>query len=349
MNDTPETGANPDVLEFYKTLPFNYHGSAIEQARMVRQRNMVSEYGPLAALLRPGMRVLEVGCGVGWFSTSMAVHHGCDVTAIDFNPVAVERAGEIAAAANASVKVEVADLFLYEPAEPFDVVVSLGVLHHTNDCLGAVRRVCEQFVRPGGHVFIGLYHLHGRRPFLQHFADMQANGASEEEMLARYRELHPELVDDTLAMSWFRDQALHPHETQHTVAEVKRVYEAAGVELLGASVNDFGDVPADTDLDQIEKALETKGIQSLNENRYYPGFFLCLGRKEGGSDAVEEAQPRSSGIEKSRIAAHAAILRGRAAGAPAWLADAVDQIRKDADLFPPIDDEERPPEFLYPH
>lgn len=281
MSEKAETasGANPDVLEFYKTLPFNFHGSAIEQARMVRQRNMVKGYPPLDSLLKGGKRVLEVGCGVGWFATSMAVHYGCEVTAIDFNPVAVGRAQEIALAASADVSVKVADLFRYVPEKPAEVVVSLGVLHHTNDCMGAVRRICNHFVEPGGHVFIGLYHLYGRRPFLDHFAELKAQGASEADMLARYREIHPGLKDDTLAMSWFRDQVLHPHETQHTLAEMVAIFDECGVELISTSVNGFRpitDLPA---LYEEEKKMEQVGRERLAANQYYPGFYLCLGRK----------------------------------------------------------------------
>jgi hypothetical protein len=59
-----------------------------------------------------------------------------------------------------------------------------------------------------------LYHKYGHQPFLNHFRDMQKQGASEGAMLARYKELHSGLHDDTLLLSWFRDQVLHPHETQ---------------------------------------------------------------------------------------------------------------------------------------
>lgn len=46
---------------------------------------------------------------------------------------------------------EVADLFLYATEAPVNVAISMGALHHTNDCHAAIRRVCSKFVRPGGH------------------------------------------------------------------------------------------------------------------------------------------------------------------------------------------------------
>ena len=91
-----KTFANPSVLEFYKELPFNYSESVEQQAESVRVRDSVLAYPVLADLLKPKTNVVEVGCGAGWLSNSIAYHYGSNVTAIDFNPVAVERAQAVA-------------------------------------------------------------------------------------------------------------------------------------------------------------------------------------------------------------------------------------------------------------
>lgn len=264
------------VLAFYRDLPFNYHGSAGTQANMIRARDAVEAYPILLPYLKPGVRVLEVGCGAGWLALSICLHHRCEVTAIDFNPVAVARATEMAQLLRQTVRFEVADLFTYEPAQPADVVISLGVLHHTDDCLLAVERCCRDFVRPGGHVFIGLYHKFGRRPFLDHFARMTAAGRTEDELLAEYRRLHASLKDDVFARSWFRDQVQHPHETQHTLAEMTPVFDRCGMKLLSTSINDFGPPPARADLAQLEQGYEDVAKAALKRGEYFPGFFLFL-------------------------------------------------------------------------
>jgi 2-polyprenyl-3-methyl-5-hydroxy-6-metoxy-1,4-benzoquinol methylase len=235
------TFANPDVLAFYKTLPFNFRDSVAKSVEAIRSQDPCLAYPILKPLLNSHARVLDVGCGAGWFANSISHHYGCAVTGIDFNPVAVERAREVAQTLSLSTKFQVADLFLYAPPEQFDLVVSLGVLHHTDSCSTAVRRVCE-LVKPGGHVFIGLYHKYGRQPFLNHFDEMRKGGASEEAMLARYTELHSRLHDETLKLSWFRDQVLHPHETQHTLKEIVPVIMDAGMKLVSTSINRFATV-----------------------------------------------------------------------------------------------------------
>ena len=46
---------------------------------------------------------------------------------------------------------------------------------------------------------------------------------------------------------------------------------------------------------------------------------------------------------------HAELLTAAETGAPGWLSDAVKLIAEKAENFPPADEDEQPPEFLYPH
>jgi ubiquinone/menaquinone biosynthesis C-methylase UbiE len=273
------TFANPAVLEFYKELPFNYQESVAQQVKTVKSRNSVLSYAVLADLLKPGTSVLEIGCGAGWLSNNIAYHYGLHVRAIDFNPVAVERARAVAKSLGVSASFEVADLFLFRPEKPADIVVSIGVLHHTDDCHEAIRRMIDRCVAPGGYAFIGLYHTYGRRPFLAHFEQMQKKGASEDQMFARYCELMPQTTDQTHARSWFRDQVLHPHETQHTLAEMLPLIAECGCDLVSTSINRFEHIESVTDLLEREKTYEDMSKQWLRENRYFPGFFLFLVKK----------------------------------------------------------------------
>jgi SAM-dependent methyltransferase len=275
------TYANPDVLAFYKTLPFNFRDSVANSTESIRSQDPCLAYPVLKSLLSPQTRVLDVGCGAGWLANSISHHYGCAVTGIDFNPVAVQRAREVAHALGVSSKFEVADLFLYAPPEQSDLVVSLGVLHHTNSCAAAVHRVCE-LVKPGGHIFIGLYHKYGREPFLEHFRNMRQHGASEEAMLARYKQLHSGLHDDTLLLSWFRDQVLHPHETQHTLEEILPMIMDAGMKLVSTSINRFGEISSLEKLYSEERKQREIAEQRLRQNQYFTGYFVLLARKAGG-------------------------------------------------------------------
>lgn len=186
-------------------------------------------------------------------------------------------------ALGSSARFEVADLFLFRPEAPFALVVSIGVLHHTDDCHAALRHLFRHCVAPGGHAFVGLYHGPGREPFLSHFGALKAQGAGEDELFAAYRALHPSLADDVHARSWFRDQVQHPHETQHTLAELLPLLHDAGMRLVSTSINRFA--PIDS-LDAVlaqEEGYRDLARRRLAEGRYFPGFFVFLVRKAGAT------------------------------------------------------------------
>ena len=258
------TPIDEQVLNFYKTLPFNFKGSIENHALGVMKRKSYGEN--LEPLLNKGTKVLEVGCGAGWFSNGIAYHYKCDVTAFDFNPVVIERAKEVRDYLGLSVEYDVVDVFDYEPKELVDVVVSIGVLHHTIDPLNATKRISE-FIKRGGHMYLGLYHKYGRKPFLNHFKQLQKDGLSEDELFEEYCKLDKRITDKTHLRSWFKDQVLHPHENQYTFKEMK--------ELLGTldMTIEYSSIEGD------EKKYETIAKQKLKESSYWPGFFNILARK----------------------------------------------------------------------
>lgn len=274
------TPASLEVLEFYRALPFNYHGSVEAQAEEIRRdRASLAANPPLLELLPRVRSVLDVGCGAGWLANRIALDHPCRVTGIDFNPVAVERARAVAERLGTSAEFHVHDLFTYRPEPRPDLVVSLGVLHHTRDCLAAVEHLIEACVSEGGHLYVGLYHAFGREPFLRHFRELRERGATEDELFASYRELHHYLTDETHLRSWFRDQVLHPLETQHTLEEMVKVLDAHGLELVSTSINRFQPIGDRAQLFGLERDFQRRGEEALARKRYFPGFFTFLARR----------------------------------------------------------------------
>jgi len=270
------------VLGFYKELAFNRHSSVKSQIKDLKRRNPVKMYPPIESLLNKNTSVLEVGSGTGWMSNSIAYYCQSQVVGIDFNADAVEFSRQVSKKMKLSSQFIASDLFNYKPERKYDLAISIGVLHHTDDCHAAIERIVNEFVLPGGHIFIGLYHEYGRKPFLDHFATMRAQGASEKDMFERYRSLHSAIKDETHLLSWFRDQVLHPHETQHTFAEMVPLLESCNCSILSTSINHFEPIRSPDAYEEIihsEKDMERISIERLSNNEYYPGFFLFLAQK----------------------------------------------------------------------
>jgi 2-polyprenyl-3-methyl-5-hydroxy-6-metoxy-1,4-benzoquinol methylase len=270
------------VNEFYEEMPFNYYGAA-EHALTNIKNNPIRSYPDLDALLEGDDvgTVLEIGCGAGWASNSLALHYDKDVTAVDFTEKAIARAKEVSNLLGTQDKINFnhSDLFKFNTAAKFDLVLSIGVLHHTHDCRAAFDHAAS-FVRPDGFLFVGLYHFYGRRAFLKLFHEI-VESQGEEAALAHYRKLVGDDHDDTHVRSWFRDQVLHPQESTHTLESVMDWLEEDSFELVTTSIDRYQQT---TDIEKL-KTLE-QGYEAISEQRnrveniFFPGFFTVLARRK---------------------------------------------------------------------
>lgn len=100
-----------------------------------------------------GKRVLDVGCGGGILSESMA-QRGARVTGIDLGEMPLKIASLHRLESGVEVeyrRVPVEELALEQPGA-FDLVTCMEMLEHVPDPASTVR-ACAALVRPGGHVF----------------------------------------------------------------------------------------------------------------------------------------------------------------------------------------------------
>lgn len=102
----------------------------------------------LTSHLKPGMKVLELGCGTGYF-TKEAARSGAEITAIDISPELLEQAKDEISLPNVKFIVENAYEMNFDD-NTFDAVIGSSVLHHLeiDNALKEIFRV----LRPGGTV-----------------------------------------------------------------------------------------------------------------------------------------------------------------------------------------------------
>lgn len=110
--------------------------------------NWIDEHISLA-----GKKVLDVGCGGGILSESMA-RRGATVTAIDMGeaPLAVARLHQLESGLQIDYRQITAEALAEELPGQFDVVTCMEMLEHVPDPMSVIQ-ACAQLVKPGGQVF----------------------------------------------------------------------------------------------------------------------------------------------------------------------------------------------------
>jgi SAM-dependent methyltransferase len=104
-----------------------------------------------------GLRVLEIGCGLGTDGAQFAAA-GADYTGVDLTNASIELARKKFELAGLRGQFRVADAESLDFADnSFDLVYSHGVLHHTPDTARAVREI-HRVLKPGGRAIVMLYH-----------------------------------------------------------------------------------------------------------------------------------------------------------------------------------------------
>ena len=101
-----------------------------------------------------GKKVIDIGCGGGILSESMA-RKGADVTGIDLSDKALKVADlhSLESGVNVRYKLIAAETMAAEEAGQYDVVTCMEMLEHVPDP-AAIVKACATLVKPGGHIFL---------------------------------------------------------------------------------------------------------------------------------------------------------------------------------------------------
>jgi cyclopropane-fatty-acyl-phospholipid synthase len=142
----------------YSCAFFSRDGASLESAQAAKLELTCQKLG-----LRPGQRVLDVGCGWGSFAIHAASRHGVSVVGITLSEqqARLGRARVREAGLSDRVSIRVLDYRDLEDG-PFDAIASIGMVEHVGE-----RRIDEYarrlgaLLRPGGRLLNhGIAHLH---------------------------------------------------------------------------------------------------------------------------------------------------------------------------------------------
>lgn len=235
---------------------------------------------PLDAILRatlpgvtldavPAPDVLVAGCGSGQHAIHAARYAGARVLAVDLSRASLGYAARKAREAGiTNVTFAQADLLdLPKVGRTFDVIESVGVLHHLADPVEGAKALASM-LRPGGLMKLGLYSARARRilapakvlathypPTAQGIRELRAAimGAPAGDPVRAAL-----AIGDFFATSSCRDLLMHVQEHELGVDDLRRMLDESGLRLLGFTVapavlaayrRRFPDDPTAVDLD----------------------------------------------------------------------------------------------------
>ena len=190
--------------------------------------------------------ILVAGCGTGQHSIETASRFlGCQVTAVDLSAsslaYAKRRSDNLAVRNIAFMQADILDLHLLN--RQFDIIESVGVLHHMNKPM-AGWNVLTGLLRPGGLIKIGLYSELARAHIVRIRSEIESLGigASEAEIrkfrqskLAPNTEYGQRLLEsyDLYSLSTLRDLWFHVQEQRFTVPQIEVCLEELGLKFCG--------------------------------------------------------------------------------------------------------------------
>ena len=224
--------------------------------------------------------VLVAGCGTGQESTELARGIASSrVLAIDLSLASLAYAKRKAIEAGvANVEYAQADILAFESPRAFDLVSSVGVLHHLRDPLEGWRRLAA-CVKPGGFMQVGLYSELGRRDLEPARALIAERGWKAEpgdirrarsEILASPRFARVAALRDMYGLNECRDLLFHVQEHRYRLTQVKAMAEALGLETLGLAVP----APVARAFHSRFGAARTSDLDAWDEyERAHPGTF----------------------------------------------------------------------------
>ncbi|MEO8676194.1 MAG: tetratricopeptide repeat protein [Casimicrobiaceae bacterium] len=214
--------------------------------------------------------VLIAGCGTGGESIDLAQNFpGARLLAVDLSLSSLCYAKRKTRAAGLkNIEYAQADIMkIRSIGRTFDVISSVGVLHHLADPLAGLRELLS-LLRPGGFMRLGLYSQCARREVVaarQHILKRGYTPSPEDirrcrqDLMTRDTEFaHLSLSGDFYSMSECRDLLFHVQEHRFTLPQIKEALQNTGLEFIGFTLDPrvirnyaerHGDDAAQTDLD----------------------------------------------------------------------------------------------------
>jgi 2-polyprenyl-3-methyl-5-hydroxy-6-metoxy-1,4-benzoquinol methylase len=117
----------------------------------------VEEMDFLVSLLRPGEKILEIGCSNGHITEYLHQESGASVLGIDYSDIAIAQAQGRTRAKSDELRFQCVDLITDDiPGEGYDVVIAVDCIYFMGDYAATIRKLNGK-LRPGGRIIVAAF------------------------------------------------------------------------------------------------------------------------------------------------------------------------------------------------
>jgi SAM-dependent methyltransferase len=269
-----------EIKEFYEENPFPPCDPDKLESASDLYNKVSSFYRKLDKSISSDQSVLVVGCGTGLLSNLLGLK-GRDVTGVDISEESLKIARDVKSNLGIeNVEYSQENLMDLDMEENYDVVVSLGVLHHTENPYTGFQ-IVSNHVRKEGYLVYGAYNKYGRVQTVLRKMVFRLTGHRFKQIDRYLRTSHTQNHQDVV----FNDQYLNPREDTRTIGETLEWFSNNNLDFvrcvpsLDGQLSSFGGEvfePAESCSKPDRVIAQTKWL--FNEAGGY-GFFIMIGRK----------------------------------------------------------------------
>ncbi len=271
--------------KFYNEVKFPNYDEIDDFGTLLDKSERSTFFKKLDQEIKMFSKVLEAGCGTGQLSLFLSRYQR-QIFSIDLS------SGSLDLGENFRKKTNIENLFFLKMSlfnlcfkkDFFDVIISNGVLHHTNNPKLAFMELTKH-LKKDGYIIIGLYHKYGRvftkirQLLIKIFGDY-------------FKFLDKKTLDTNSSkekrFAWFMDQYKNPKESTHTFAEVSQWFKSANIDLVSSIPFSFpGNSLLEKKLFEKEekfsklKIFFKEIIQCFSPHQIKEGgFFVMIGKKK---------------------------------------------------------------------
>ena len=260
------------VGKFYEQFPYPLL-SELPQKHLETYADQVIACAGLNTKKLHGKMVLDAGCGTGEIACSLATH-AKKVVGIDLSKASLAHAKMLVKKYQLkNIEFIEKDAFELDAREKFDVIVSLGMLHHTYNPKKGFE-IVSSCVKKDGIFIMGFYHsLGGIKQRVQKFLVGLFAGERPEKKL-QFIEWYLGKKLGNHQRAFWADRIANPREQYYRISEIKKWFEENGFEVMGIQAHkpqfNVGNISSSLEIWKFELFLLVNGYR----------FVIMVGKRK---------------------------------------------------------------------